>query len=183
MTKSDLLIHACCAPCLTAPLNLFRDEKRTPSVFFFNPNIHPYTEYLKRRDCLIEFCEQEQVKLLVKEEYSLEEFLRGVIFREHERCRDCYYTRLKAAAQYARRGDFSHFTTTLLISPYQKHDLIREIGLELASEYKVEFLYRDLRVLWPERTRLTREYNLYRQRYCGCIYSEKERYLKKNKGQ
>jgi len=111
------------------------------------------------------------------DEYALEEFLQNVVFRENERCWYCYYTRLKRAAQLAKREKFDFFTTTLLYSKFQKHEKVKEIGEELAREYGVKFYYRDFRKGWKAGIEISNDLGLYRQQYCGCIYSEKERYL------
>lgn len=96
-----------------------------------------------------------------------------------ERCRICYRLRLGKTAAMARERGFKAFSTTLLISPYQDHDLLKQVGEEMGAEHGVNFYYEDLRKGWSERGRLTRQYGLYRQQYCGCIYSEWERYRPK----
>jgi len=146
--------------------------------FWFNPNIHPFTEYEERKGSLEAFAQQAGFEVIWKDEYDLEGFLRAVVFRESERCRFCYHLRLSEAARYAKRGRFDYFTTTLLSSSYSKHDLIHEIGEQLASEYGVGFLYRDWRPYWRKELEYSKQYGLYRQQYCGCVYSEKERYSK-----
>ena len=112
----------------------------------------------------------------LRDDYALEGFLQGAISQTESRCHFCYQWRLRVTAQTAREHGFSHFSTTLLISPYQQHELIRQIGEQEAERSGVSFAYFDFRPLWSERGRLTKEYQLYRQQYCGCIYSEKERY-------
>ena len=118
-------------------------------------------------------------KLIYRDEYRLEEFLQNVVFRETERCRYCYYSRLKSAIQVAKKGKFDFFSTTLLYSKFQKHESIKEIAEGLAKDYGVSFYYHDFRKGWGEGIRMSKDFGLYRQQYCGCIYSEKERYLKK----
>ena len=125
-----------------------------------------------------EFAKKEDIQLIVKDEYELEKFLRRTAFREQERCRSCYYDRLKYAAIIAKKGNFDAFTTTLLYSKFQKHDLIKEIGESLAKEYGVKFYYQDFREYWKEGIKISKEREMYRQQYCGCIYSERDRYLK-----
>ena len=97
-------------------------------------------------------------------------------FREEKRCLYCYHDRLLATAQVAKRGNFSHFTTTLLYSKHQKHEIIREMGESLGRKYGVKFFYQDFREGWKEGIQCSLELGLYRQQYCGCIYSEKERF-------
>ncbi len=118
------------------------------------------------------------LRVMREEGYPLEGFLRQVAFREEDRCRHCYRLRLVRTAQIAKSGGFSAFTTTLLYSRFQKHDLIRSIGEEVAGEYDIPFLYRDFREGWSEGVRISKALGLYRQPYCGCIYSEKERYCR-----
>jgi predicted adenine nucleotide alpha hydrolase (AANH) superfamily ATPase len=106
----------------------------------------------------------------------MEDFLRNIVFREQERCRYCYYDRLKHAVMAAKNEKFEAFTTTLFYSKYQDHTLIMTIAENLAKEYQVKLLYDDYRKGWSYGIQRSRELGMYRQRYCGCIYSEKERY-------
>lgn len=171
-----ILLHICCAPCAIYSLKALRSESFDVVGFFYNHNIHPYQEYLRRVDTLKTYADQVKLKTIYPEEYDLETFLQNVAFRENDRCSYCYHSRLKYAASFARRGKFDYFTTTLLYSKFQKHDLIRSIGKSLGKEYGVPFLYRDFREGWKEGIKVSKELNMYRQQYCGCIYSEKERY-------
>lgn len=178
MKRKKLLIHVCCAPCLIAPLkHLQAEDKYDIWGFWFNPNIHPYLENQRRLDTLKDYAEKTGLKLIIKDEYNLEEFLRQVTFREGDRCRICYHSRLRYTAIVAAKGGFDYFTTTLLYSKFQNHELIREIGEACGKEQKVKFFYQDLRKYWKEGIELSKEEEMYRQQYCGCIYSEKERYL------
>ncbi|RLB05237.1 MAG: hypothetical protein DRG50_07620 [Deltaproteobacteria bacterium] len=175
------MIHVCCANCLIYPLKVLREEGVEVMGFFYNPNIHPYQEYRRRLDTVREYTKKVGLKMIYRDEYDLEGFLRGVVFREGERCRFCYHLRLEATAQVAARGKFDTFTSTLLYSKHQNHQLIQEIGKTLAKRYGVEFLYRDFRDGWREGIEVSKALGLYRQQYCGCIYSEKERYLGKRR--
>jgi len=114
--------------------------------------------------------------LIAKEGYDMPEYFRRVVGHEAERCRYCFRLRLSRTAEIALENGFGAFTTTLLISPHQKHDLIREIGNELAEEKGIDFLYADLRKRYSDSRRMTKPLELYRQQYCGCVYSEWERY-------
>lgn len=174
-----LLLHTCCGPCTIVPLRRLREEGAEVRGAYVNPNIHPYTEWDRRRQGLETLAEAEGLPLLPHGAYEMEEWLRSVVFREEERCRVCYHLRLRRAAQLARRGRFDAFTTTLLYSRYQKHELIREMGEAAGREAGVPFLYRDWRDGWTEGVEVSRAMALYRQPYCGCIYSEQERYDKK----
>jgi predicted adenine nucleotide alpha hydrolase (AANH) superfamily ATPase len=147
--------------------------------FFYNPNIHPYQEYQRRLEAVRRYEEEAAVKVIYQDEYDLEDFLRGVAFREDDRCRICYHLRLLATAKVAKHGKFAAFTTTLLHSRHQNHDLIKAIGETVGKEQGVQFLYKDFREGWREGIRESKALGLYRQSYCGCIYSEKERYLGK----
>ncbi|HPM01572.1 MAG: epoxyqueuosine reductase QueH [Candidatus Cloacimonetes bacterium] len=172
---NKLLFHICCAPCFIAPWSHLKDQYQI-SGLWFNHNIHPAQEYIKRRDTLKKFCEQEDITLILKDEYNLDSFLRNAVFREENRCLSCYYERLRYTALIAKKGHFDAFTTTLLYSKFQKHELIREIADNIAREIDIPFFYQDLREYWKEGITLSKEKEMYRQQYCGCIYSEKDRY-------
>jgi len=149
-----------------------------PTALWYNPNIHPFLEHQRRLDSMRSFAETARLPLVVPDGYDMVPFLRLVAGHEANRCGDCYRLRLSRAAAAAREQGLAAFTTTLLISPYQDHDLLREVGEEVARQHGVEFYYEDLRPGFGESRRLTRELGLYRQRYCGCIYSEWERYAR-----
>jgi epoxyqueuosine reductase len=171
-----ILLHICCAPCTIYPLRVLREEGGNVSGAYINPNIHPYQEYQKRLKTLEMFAAREGLLVIREEAYPMVEFLRQVAFREEERCRYCYTLRLTQTAQMARRGRFDAFTTTLLYSRFQKHDLIRSIAESAAVQQGIRFLYRDFREGWSEGVRISKEIGMYRQSYCGCLYSEKERF-------
>jgi predicted adenine nucleotide alpha hydrolase (AANH) superfamily ATPase len=158
-----------------------REEAVTPDLFWFNPNIHPSTEYRARRDALAQFAAEEGLELFLEDDYGLRSFIAGLDGDFGNRCAYCYRLRLaKTAARAAERG-YGFFSTTLLISPYQQHDLIRSIGEEEAERHGVQFYYRDFRPGFREGQRQARERGLYMQKYCGCVFSEEERYLKEKK--
>ncbi len=177
MSAKKLLVHTCCAPCLIAPLNTLREEWDV-TLLWYNPNIHPYTEYIKRRDTLKEFAEKENIPVIWQDEYDLDMYLKAT---DGIRCSKCYELRLVRTAQIAMGKGFDAFTTTLLYSKYQKHETIKEIGEDIAGRFGVDFYYHDWRNLWQEGIDLSKLAGLYRQSYCGCIYSEKERYWKPSK--
>jgi predicted adenine nucleotide alpha hydrolase (AANH) superfamily ATPase len=174
-----LLLHICCGPCSIVPIDRLRQEGAAVTGFWFNPNIHPYTEYEKRRTAAATHAASVELPMIWRDEYLLEEFLRQAAFHEADRCRRCLRMRLSAAAREAKAGGFDAFTTSLLYSVYQPHELIAETGRAVAGETGVEFLYRDFRSGWREGVDRSRAEDLYRQKYCGCIYSEKERWLGK----
>jgi predicted adenine nucleotide alpha hydrolase (AANH) superfamily ATPase len=177
-----LLLHACCGPCATYPYKSLIDKGLEVTGFFYNPNIHPYTEYQKRLEAFKVFGEKVGLSVIIKDSYDLEEYLRNVAFRESERCHLCYWMRLSEAAKVAKHGRFDAFTTTLLVSPFQKHNLIRQIGDELAKAHGIDFYYQDFRDGFKEGVELSKEMGLYRQVYCGCIYSERDRFMRKGRG-
>jgi predicted adenine nucleotide alpha hydrolase (AANH) superfamily ATPase len=157
-----LLLHICCAPCLIFPLNVLRQDGHDLTGCFYNPNIHPYLEYKKRLDTLKGYAILETLPVLYDETYPMEAFLQKVVPDE--------------VAKMAKYNHYGGFTTTLLYSKYQKHELIKAAGEKAAAEYGVPFLYDDFRSGWSEGVKTSRRLGLYRQPYCGCIYSEKERY-------
>ncbi|MFZ5646820.1 MAG: epoxyqueuosine reductase QueH [Bacillota bacterium] len=180
-----LLLHTCCGPCSIYPLESLRNDPAISDItgFFFNPNIHPYTEWKARKTALAEYASGVGLNMIFDDNYLLEEFIRGVVNHEDERCAFCYTLRLRRTAREAAAKSFDAFSTTLLVSPYQKHDLIISIGLSVADETGIEFVYRDFRPGYRNAVERSRELGMYRQKYCGCIYSEKDRYyLKKNRG-
>lgn len=178
-----VLMHICCGPCSIFPLQSLREQGYNDITgYFYNPNIHPYKEFTRRLDTLKEFAALRDLPLIVDDRYTLEEFLSAALQAPQGRCRMCYEVRLRQAAAYAKAEGYEAFTTSLLVSPYQKHDLIREVGEQVAAEFGVAFLYQDFRTGWSEGVQTSRDLELYRQPYCGCIFSEKERYLKPRKG-
>ena len=171
------LIHICCAPCLIAPLEFLRAEGIAPAGFFYNPNIHPFLEFRKRIKALRVFLEIDDLPVEIDSEYGLDLFVREVYNpNRRTRCGNCYSLRLLRTAVKAREGGFDNFTTTLLVSPHQDHGLVRETGLRAAREAGTNFLYRDFRPLDERSHELARRRMLYRQSYCGCCFSEYERY-------
>jgi len=173
-----LLLHICCAPCSIYPMKILKQEEHKVTGCFYNPNIHPFREYQRRLDTLTDYVEQQNLEVLWPEDYDMEAFLRNIVYREADRCQSCYYMRLNYTARMAKNRAFDGFTSTLLYSRYQKHDLIRSLGESLGKEYGISFYYRDFREGWLEGVRLSKKAGMYRQPYCGCIYSEKERYLR-----
>lgn len=177
-----LLLHTCCAPCTIYPLSRLGEEGMDVTGYYYNPNIHPYTEWLRRKEALEEYAGEQGCRLITDDDYQLEEFLRTMVHRETERCAHCYAMRLGRAAAVAAKGKFDCFSTTLLVSPFQKHDLIREIGETAGKAAGIPFHYTDFRPGYKEAAARSRELGMYRQQYCGCIYSEKDRYYKKPAG-
>ena len=171
-----LLLHVCCAPCSTYTLNNLRKLNIDVSGYFYNPNIHPYREFKKRLDTLKEFAEKTNFALHIENEYGLTEYLRKVVFNEKKRCSICYDMRLEKTAAQAAKIGADAFSSTLLYSRYQNHGAIISIATKMAEKYGVAFYYNDFREGWQEGIDKAIEMDLYRQSYCGCIYSEQERY-------
>lgn len=177
-----LLMHTCCAPCSVYCIDELRSENIEPTVYWFNPNIHPYMEYKARRDCLKEYTKMINVNAIFEENYGLDEFCKNVVNDLNNRCKNyCYYVRLEQTAKYAKENGYTAFSTTLLVSPYQNHDALVEVAKMMAKKYDIEFLYRDFRVGFREGQAKARELGLYMQKYCGCIFSEEDRYSKQIK--
>ena len=175
------LLHICCAPCANQCIDVLRTDCIEVTGFWYNPNIHPFTEYRARRNCLREYAQANDLKLLERDEYALRPFVREVADDLANRCVKCYEMRLYAAAQMAKEGGFDSFTSSLFISPYQNHELMREVAERAASQYGVAFLYRDFRPYFRAGQERARELEMYIQKYCGCVFSEEERYLKPSK--
>lgn len=177
-----LLLHTCCAPCSVYCIDSLRKEGIEPTIYWYNPNIHPYTEYKARRDCLKEYTRNIEIKAIFEEEYGLDKFCKNVINSLQTRCQDyCYKVRLEQTAKYAKENGYEAFSTTLLVSPYQKHEELKNIGEQIAKKYGLQFLYRDFRTGFREGQAKARELGMYMQKYCGCIFSEEERYEKQIK--
>ncbi|NLK39838.1 MAG: epoxyqueuosine reductase QueH [Clostridiales bacterium] len=175
------LLHICCAPCSIGCIRMLRDEGIEPVGFWYNPNIHPYTEYRSRRDALVQYAKDVGLSLVQKDEYGLRSFVSGVFPDFDNRCEFCYKLRLEEVARHAAENGFDNFTTTLLISPYQNHELICQRTERAAAKYGINFLYRDFRPAFREGQETARSENIYMQKYCGCIFSEEDRYLKKKR--
>ena len=173
-----LLLHTCCAPCSVYVIDSLKEEGIKPTCFWFNPNIHPYIEYKTRRDTLIEYTKTIGVYLLIKEDYGLKEFCKNVIDDLENRCSNyCYQVRLEETVKYAKENGFDSFTSTLFVSPYQQHEEMKKICEELSQKYDITFLYRDFRTGFRQGQTKARELGLYMQKYCGCVFSEEDRYL------
>lgn len=182
----SLLLHSCCAPCSSYVLE-YLSEYFKITVLYYNPNIFPLKEYkyrIEEQRRLIESLPAKNPISFIPTEYEPEKFYEAVkgyenIHEGGERCFKCYELRLREAALYARRGDFDYFTTTLSISPLKKADKLNEIGLRLEEEYGVKYLCSDFKKKngYKRSVELSAEYGLYRQEYCGCVFSKKERGL------
>ena len=171
-----VLLHICCAPCSIYPVRRLRDEGAEVVGYFYNPNVHPYTEFLKRLKTLENYAQISLLPLVTDDLYELDDFLKGTLDSGKDRCLFCYRMRLGKAFRKGIDLGVDAVTTTLLYSRYQRHEDIRAIGGELSGKYGLEFLYRDYRTGWKEGIEESKRLNMYRQNYCGCIFSEKERF-------
>ena len=175
------LLHICCAPCANQPIEMLRRDGFEVAGFWYNPNIHPFTEYRSRRNCVREYAQTIELPMFEQDQYALGPFVRDVAEDIAHRCVKCYEMRLFETAKQAKELGFDSFTASLFISPYQNHDLMRETAERAASQYGVVFLYRDFRPYFRAGQEKARELGFYIQKYCGCVFSEEERYLKSSK--
>lgn len=173
-----VLLHCCCAPCSLSCIEPLKQEKLELTAFWYNPNIHPFKEYEARRDCLINYANEIGLPIEINEEYGLVPFVKNVVNDIENRCVYCYEHRLEETAKYASENGFEYFTSTLLASLYQDHEAIKKAGEFFAQKYGVKFLYRDFRPNFRDGNALAKEKQFYMQKYCGCIFSEQERYSK-----
>ena len=172
------LMHTCCAPCSLSCIDPLRAEGIEPIAFWYNPNIHPWKEYEARRDCLLTYAPTIEMQVIVDEDYGLRTFVEHVASDIDHRCTYCYQHRLEETARYAAEHGYEAFTSTLLASLYQDHDGIKAAAEKYARQYGVEFLYRDFRPNFRAGNQRARELGFYMQKYCGCVFSEQDRYQK-----
>ena len=186
-TKNKLLLHACCAPCTSAVLERI-SKYFDITILYYNPNITEPEEYEKRLNEIENFVKKLNLKNIkvLRGRYNPKEFFDISVGLEKEkergkRCYKCYELRLKETAKVAEELNFDYFTTTLSISPYKNSKWLNEIGENLNKEFKPTYLYADFKKKngYKRSIELSQEYGLYRQDYCGCIYSKKERELAK----
>ncbi|MBI5739923.1 MAG: epoxyqueuosine reductase QueH [Nitrospirae bacterium] len=196
-----ILFHICCGNCALFPVKLSRSGGHDFTGFWYNPNIHPFEEYMLRLDSLKKLADEWRIDMFYTDEYKPEEFFEsikspltpllqrgepdippltkggegGFFTTFPERCKMCYRLRLEKTAAKARDEGFESFSTTLLISPYQDFEQIIATGKGLADKYNVRFYEKDFRPWFNEALDLSRELRLYRQKYCGCLFSEQER--------
>ena len=145
-----VLLHICCAPCANRPLAQLQDQGHDVTGFWFNPNIHPFTEYRSRRNTVRSYLEEIGTPLIEQNDYALRPFVRAVAGDIANRCVKCYEIRLRQAAAIAKEQGFEAFTSSLFISPYQKHELMRDVAYQAAEDFGVQFLYEDFRPLFRE---------------------------------
>ncbi|OHB32924.1 MAG: hypothetical protein A2X84_04880 [Desulfuromonadaceae bacterium GWC2_58_13] len=171
-----ILLHVCCANCAIYPVKILREQGQDVTGFFFNPNIHPYLEFKRRLDTVKDYADRSDLAVIYREEYLLANFLSQVAANPSGRCPYCYQSRLEETARFAAENSYEAFTSSLLYSRFQNHAAIREQGLALGQQFGIRFLYEDFRKGWNEGITISKSMGLYRQQYCGCIYSEQDRY-------
>ena len=175
---ASILLHTCCGPCATYVVESLQEQGLEVTGYWYNPNVHPFREHQRRLEAMQAFARTVGLPLIVEEGYDMVGYFRAVVGHERDRCVECYRMRLSKTAEAAAGRGFELFTTTLLISPYQDIDRIHELGEQAGSERGVRFHYEDFRPGFRESHRISREMGLYHQGYCGCVYSEWERYGK-----
>lgn len=171
-----ILLHICCAPCSIHPFSeLLKEGGNSITGFFYNPNIHPAEELEKRRDAVSAYSKNEDFDVIFGE-YEPDKFFKETSDHAEApgRCSICWRMRLRKTAEHAKRGRYDAFTTTLLVSPYQDREEIIKIGSECGKEFGVDFIASDFRGGFRKAQDEAREHGIYRQKYCGCIYSQKE---------
>ena len=176
-----VLMHTCCAPCSVYCIDRLKELNIEVETYWYNPNIHPYKEYKTRLDTFIEYMQSINVNFIVEDIYGLDEFVKQTITDLQHRCQNyCYRVRLEKTAKYAKEHNYDAFSTTLLVSPYQNHNLLKQMGEEIGKKYGINFLYEDFRIGFAIGQEKARELGLYMQKYCGCIFSEEMRYYNHN---
>ena len=169
-----LLLHICCGPCSLKVIDMLNEDGLyNIQGYFFNPNIHPHEEFLRRQQSTSQACALKGIVLHISDEYDIESW-QNFEGEGAARCEMCYRRRIEATAKYAAENGFTHFTTTLFVSPYQNHELMIDICNEMAEKYGVEFYYKDFRPGFREGQQQARDIDMYRQKYCGCIVSYDE---------
>lgn len=178
----NILLHICCAPCSIFPIEEIRKDGHKTAGFFYNPNIHPYSEYLRRRDALEKYAIEKALSVLISD-YDVEKYFEYIIYNTafDKRCPICWWLRMERTALFAKENGFDAFTTTLLGSPYQDHDTLKKICEDVAEKIGIKFYYKDFRPGFKEAYSLAKSKGMYCQNYCGCLFSEMERMEKKAK--
>lgn len=180
--KPKLLLHACCAPCSSYVVE-YLSKYFDITIYYYNPNIYPENEYNRRMNELVTFLKKIELKInFIEEKYIPEEYYNTIkgyenLEEKSERCYKCYELRMEKACKYAKENNFDYFTTTLSISPYKNSIWINEIGEKLSNKYNIKYLYSDFKKKngYKRSLELSKIYNLYRQDYCGCVYSFNKR--------
>ena len=179
-----VLVHICCGPCSLYVVDYFKKNGLSFIGYFYNPNIHPYREFRQRIRALEEIQKIKNFEVIWDKKYGLRKFINETFMlwdKPGKRCERCYFIRLSATVKKALELKASAFTTTMLYSIHQNHQLIKEIAEDLSYRYKIPFFYEDFRIGYKDGQEVAKTLNIYRQGYCGCIFSEEERYYKKRR--
>jgi len=175
---SRILLHICCGPCAIAPVLRLQEAGYSVTGLYYNPNIQPAMEYLRRRDALAQLAAILDFEVIYDDYDPLPHLRRSVADPEH-RCLPCWRERMARAAATAAERGCDAFSSTLLYSRYQDHEAIKGLGTAMAADGGPDFYYQDFRVFWDEGVELSKKWQIYRQPYCGCVLSELSRYAKK----
>ncbi|MBN2540070.1 MAG: epoxyqueuosine reductase QueH [Bacilli bacterium] len=178
-----LLLHTCCGPCTKGTLKAIDRNEIDVTAYWYNPNIHPYLEYQSRLDSLKKLAQSVDMDAIIEDDYGLKRFVQMVAddLEFGKRCIKCYTDRIYQTARKAKELGYDAFSTTLLVSPYQQHERIKQEATRIAEEIGVPFYYIDPRPYFREGNKEAREQGLYMQKYCGCVFSEEDRYKKQTK--
>jgi predicted adenine nucleotide alpha hydrolase (AANH) superfamily ATPase len=179
-----IILHICCGPCSIYPISHFKERGIDFKGYFYNPNIHPYREFRQRIKALEEIQKIFDFEVIWDKEYGLRKFIKETFMlwdKPGKRCERCYIMRLTSTVKKALELKAEAFTTTMLYSIHQNHQLLKEIAEDLSYRYKIPFFYEDFRIGYQKGEETAKNLNIYRQGYCGCIFSEEERYSKKRK--
>lgn len=168
----ELLLHTCCAPCAEYPVQMLRETRGIePVCYFYNPNIHPLFEHERRRDFVLRFAAQKGLDLIVKDGCDEAKWRMFPSDRKSDHCGICYASRFYDSCRYAAEHGYKAFTSTLFVSPYQDTERMRDIAARCCRLFGLTFLDIDFRPGYRQGQEMARADGLYRQRYCGCIYS------------
>lgn len=184
-----ILLHVCCGPCAMMPIRALQNAGHDVAGWFYNPNIHPLAEYLRRREGAarvaavhgipLHFPEQNQnAPINGKAHYDVASWCETALHCEGGRCLYCRESRFDAAAKAAGALGFDAFTSSLLYSRHQNHEGMRTAGEKAAAKHGIRFFYQDFRPFWQAGITASKELGIYRQQYCGCVFSEEERYAR-----
>ena len=179
--KPKLLLHSCCAPCSSYVITYLYDYFDI-TILYYNPNIYPYEEYKKRKDEQIRLISNFKGVKIIDCDYDNDIYNEVIKGLENEpergsRCTKCFYLRLDKTGEIAKKNNFEYFVTTLTVSPYKNAKLLNEIGEDISKKYDIKWLYSDFKKNdgYKKSIELSKKYDLYRQDYCGCIYSKRDK--------
>ena len=179
--KPKLLLHSCCAPCSSYVITYLYDYFDI-TILYYNPNIYPYEEYKKRKDEQIRLISNFKGVKIIDCDYDNDIYNEVIKGLENEpergsRCTKCFYLRLDKTGEIAKKNNFEYFGTTLTVSPYKNAKLLNEIGEDISKKYDIKWLYSDFKKDdgYKKSIELSKKYDLYRQDYCGCIYSKRDK--------